>query len=70
MNVLVIGKSPETLEKVLAGLRAKGIAALSCLTPSPRLPSSTLPRRYVAIAGLHPASRSPSMRGRTSFAWT
>ena len=28
MNILVIGKSPETLEKILAGLRAKGIAAL------------------------------------------
>jgi hypothetical protein len=27
MNVLVIGKSPETLEKVKAGLRAKGIVA-------------------------------------------
>jgi hypothetical protein len=28
MNILVIGKSSETLEKILAGLRAKGIAAL------------------------------------------
>jgi hypothetical protein len=28
MNVLVIGKSPETLEKILDGLRAKGIVAL------------------------------------------
>ncbi len=28
MNILVIGKSPETLERILAGLRAKGIAAL------------------------------------------
>jgi hypothetical protein len=27
MNILVVGKSPETLEKVLAGLRAEGIAA-------------------------------------------
>jgi hypothetical protein len=28
MNILVIGKSPDTLEKVLACLRAEGIAAL------------------------------------------
>lgn len=28
MSILVIGKNPEVLEKILAGLRAKGIAAL------------------------------------------
>ena len=28
MNILVIGKSPDTLEKVLDGLRAEGLAAL------------------------------------------
>ena len=28
MSILVIGKHPEVLEKILAGLRAKGIAAL------------------------------------------